>query len=604
MKILHIVRHLHKLSGVSVCCAETCDALVNNRDEVEIAVKSLGDVNQIESTRGVVHLPTKDVVRGPCAYDVVHIHNLWTPDLHQAAVWARRAGVPIVWSLHGTLSPWSFRYKWWKKCLPWHLYQKRDLKSAAILHVTSEQERLWVQAAGFSDKTIVNIPFGTRTRPACLRQHEVNRLLFVGRIAPVKSLEKLIMAWSKVDRTGWMLRVVGVEDFPGYTDSLRALCASLKVCDSVEFAGAKFGEDLEREYQEADVLALVSETENFGAVVVDALAWGLPVITSKGTPWREVEGTGGEGRGARSRLTAELHTSPSASHFVSFARFKDLAEKRPEELTFEEKSEIVHAIETTEMICLEMPKDEKITRFLKGYWDGDAKVIREIVDWGSGLVPVRVINRYIGEIQTHKNSIRSILFHTRFRGPLKVLILERLADVLKDAVLYNKGRDGDETVYNLAHRLRFDPGDGKPVKEFIVRLIVKETAEGNRTWTVEFSNKKELTGMPTTGEAATVEVTHLKSPSTHTILKLIYAVNAGEEGRGARSTVESNDLSRCGWWVDNDPETLAKALREAMSLSDEERRQMGEVGRQLVEVKYTWSAVAKKMGECYESLKV
>ena len=53
----------------------------------------------------------------------------------------------------------------------------------------------------------------------------------------------------------------------------------------------------------------------------------------------------------------------------------------------------------------------------------------------------------------------------------------------------------------------------------------KETPDGNRTWTVEFSNKKELTGMPTTGEAATVEVTHLKSPSTHTILKMLYAVN-------------------------------------------------------------------------------
>ena len=49
--------------------------------------------------------------------------------------------------------------------------------------------------------------------------------------------------------------------------------------------------------------------------------------------------------------------------------------------------------------------------------------------------------------------------------------------------------------------------------------------DGNRTWTVEFSNKKELTGMPTTGEAATVEVTRLKSPSTHNILKTIYAVN-------------------------------------------------------------------------------
>ena len=56
-------------------------------------------------------------------------------------------------------------------------------------------------------------------------------------------------------------------------------------------------------------------------------------------------------------------------------------------------------------------------------------------------------------------------------------------------------------------------------------------------------NKKELTGMPTTGEAATVEVTHLKSPSAQTLLKLVYEVNgAGRKDRGPRgneSTVES-----------------------------------------------------------------
>ena len=36
-------------------------------------------------------------------------------------------------------------------------------------------------------------------------------------------------------------------------------------------------------------MALVSETENFGAVVADALAHGMPVITSTGTRWHEVE---------------------------------------------------------------------------------------------------------------------------------------------------------------------------------------------------------------------------------------------------------------------------------------------------------------------------
>lgn len=825
MKVLHVVPYLPKASGVTTFVVECSDVLQKMGVAQVVAIKDRQHFEVASSRADVPRIGVEEALARIGKFDVVHLHGIWPPFLHRFVVAARRQRVPIVWSLHGMLSPWAMKFKWWKKALPWLLWQKRDLTAAAILHVTSEKESDWVRACGFKSR-IVNIPLGTdMPEPPAVRRHEKKTLLFVGRINPVKGLENLIQAWKFAQCDDWKLRLVGTDEAK-YTAKLVTLAQSLSLQSSVEFPGPKFGKDLDAEYQNADAFVLPSFTENFGGVVVDALAWGLPVITSKGTPWREVEGAGGEGRGSRSRLTAEfvnlepgdtfdqieqylrgrvsaifenktlgivatigskrnanelakhmaagespeahkfaaknigalfergvvgfthldkkatpgqrwitrfvrvvsffdfdgerfvatltlkaereggrlyaveaveinqdaklrstprgamskdlnsapilnltsqltnriayyvgdvnrthpaflgrsepfsieravdlihgggddksklgveveekgrgrgnrstveLHPSLLASHFDSLTRFKDLAEKRPEELTFEEKSEIVHAIETTEMICLEMPKDEKITRFLKGYWDGDAKVIREIVDWGSGLVPVRVINRYIGEIQTHKNSIRSTLFHTRFRGPLKVLILERLADVLKDAVLYNKGRDGDETFYNLAHRLRFDPGDGKPVKEFIVRLIVKETAEGNRTWTVEFSNKKELTGMPTTGEAATVEVTHLKSPSTHTILKLIYAVNAGEEGRGVRSTVESNDLSRCGWWVDNDPETLAKALREAMSLSDEERRQMGEVGRRLVEAKYTWSAVAKKMGECYESLKV
>lgn len=288
MKVLHIVRHLHKLSGVSVYCSGLCDALAKNGVDVTVGVANMVDSNRLESDCGVPRMQAEGFLTQRDDWDVVHIHNLWTPDLHRAAVWARKFRVPIVWSLHGTLSPWSFKYKWWKKCLPWYLYQKRDLKSVAILHVTSDGEAQWVRDAGFGNQRIVNIPMGTEIRPEVVRKHAIHRLLFVGRIAPVKSLEKLIAAWSAVDRRNWRLRIVGIEDFAGYTDSLKALCNQLGVADSVDFVGQKFGQDLEDEYAQADALALVSETENFGAVVADALAWDLPVITSKGTPWMEV----------------------------------------------------------------------------------------------------------------------------------------------------------------------------------------------------------------------------------------------------------------------------------------------------------------------------
>jgi glycosyltransferase involved in cell wall biosynthesis len=55
----------------------------------------------------------------------------------------------------------------------------------------------------------------------------------------------------------------------------------------------------------------------------------------------------------------------------------------------------------------------------------------------------------------------------------------------------------------------------------------------------------------------------------------------------------------CGWWVEVDAEAIAGALREAMGLTDEERRIMGENGRRLVERKYKWEAVGARMVEVY-----
>ena len=56
----------------------------------------------------------------------------------------------------------------------------------------------------------------------------------------------------------------------------------------------------------------------------------------------------------------------------------------------------------------------------------------------------------------------------------------------------------------------------------------------------------------------------------------------------------------CGWWVDVGVDSLADALREAMNLTDDERRVMGENGRRLVERKYQWKMVATQMIELYE----
>ena len=69
------------------------------------------------------------------------------------------------------------------------------------------------------------------------------------------------------------------------------------------------------------------------------------------------------------------------------------------------------------------------------------------------------------------------------------------------------------------------------------------------------------------------------------------------------SELEGNSpTSKCGWWIDVGIEPLADALAKAMSLSDEERREMGQRGHRLVEAKYTWDAVVKPMIEGYNAI--
>jgi glycosyltransferase involved in cell wall biosynthesis len=60
------------------------------------------------------------------------------------------------------------------------------------------------------------------------------------------------------------------------------------------------------------------------------------------------------------------------------------------------------------------------------------------------------------------------------------------------------------------------------------------------------------------------------------------------------------DTHRCGWWIDNDIDTIAKTLKEVIALPEEEYRQMGIRGRQLVKDNYSIEIIAEKMMRLYQ----
>jgi glycosyltransferase involved in cell wall biosynthesis len=57
----------------------------------------------------------------------------------------------------------------------------------------------------------------------------------------------------------------------------------------IEFLDPLYGNDKWQAYKDADIYILPSYSENFGVTIAEAMASGLPVIVTKGTPWSDVE---------------------------------------------------------------------------------------------------------------------------------------------------------------------------------------------------------------------------------------------------------------------------------------------------------------------------
>ena len=91
-----------------------------------------------------------------------------------------------------------------------------------------------------------------------------------------------------VGPVGWTLKIAGPDE-QGHLREVLAYAKRINVIDNIEYEGVVDGEAKERLFRNADVFILPSFSENFGVVVAEALAHGVPVITTKGTPWRDLE---------------------------------------------------------------------------------------------------------------------------------------------------------------------------------------------------------------------------------------------------------------------------------------------------------------------------
>jgi glycosyltransferase involved in cell wall biosynthesis len=226
--------------------------------------------------------------------DIVHVHGLWAPPIHAACESARRLGLPLVLATHGMLEPSALAIKWWKKRAALAVYQRRGLAAADILHATALQEAGNLRRFGLRQPILVAPPGITPPRVESMRDWQDSAprtALFVGRIAPVKNLLGLIAAWADARPAGWKLVIAGPDD-AGHAAAIQAAIDRAGLAGSVGMLGPQYGAAKEALFRSASLFVLPSLSENFGVVVLEALAYGVPVVATCGTPWQEVADTG------------------------------------------------------------------------------------------------------------------------------------------------------------------------------------------------------------------------------------------------------------------------------------------------------------------------
>lgn len=242
---------------------------------------------------------------GIASIDIIQISGFWAYSAYAASRVARKNKIPYVIRPAGCLEPWRLRntfFKMLKKKAYLKLICQVMIRNAACLHAVSLREAEHFRLVGYRG-SITIIPNGVNTVEFSLgdrKEAEIlwpdlkNRqvVLFMSRLSPEKGLDLLIPVWADLIKSGAfedVLLIIAGPDDRGYRKVVQGMIDRYDMGSRILMTGMVRGQGKLALLRRADVFILPSYSENFGIVVAEALACGTPVITTTGTPWKELE---------------------------------------------------------------------------------------------------------------------------------------------------------------------------------------------------------------------------------------------------------------------------------------------------------------------------
>lgn len=223
-------------------------------------------------------------------YDIYHAQGVWQWNTYAITSAARKCGKPYLITPHGMLYPQDIaKSNAFFKKLSLRLRLLNDLNKAACVQVTCEEEMYHCRNLGVT-APIAIIPNPVEIKDYLYKKEDaVRRIGYLGRISRRKNIEGLIEAFHALgnETKGAELLIIGGGD-KDYENYLHTLVRQYHL-NHVRFTGFLNGEEKDKALASCSVLAMPSEFENLGNVVLEGLVRDIPCIATQGSPWEELQ---------------------------------------------------------------------------------------------------------------------------------------------------------------------------------------------------------------------------------------------------------------------------------------------------------------------------
>ena len=227
--------------------------------------------------------------------DLIYLQSLFQKCIFPCLRLGKKFGIPVLLAPRGELCKGAFKKKY--KKIPYiAVLRFLALLKGVYFQSTSREETQAIQKyLGPEDCRILllsNIPSLPKERFSCSgKKAGEARFVFLSRIHPKKNLIHAIRSLrNAVGRV--TLDIYGSLEDPAYWNLCLKETETLPDNVTVNYCGVVAHEEVHKVFSQYDAFLFPTFSENYGHVIIEALASGCPVIVSDRTPWRDLEQAG------------------------------------------------------------------------------------------------------------------------------------------------------------------------------------------------------------------------------------------------------------------------------------------------------------------------